>query len=202
MRSDSCLNPWQPLLSRKKPNVLAEMNPVFSQTSTPLKLTDFFLLGDVFRQVVEEHLPVSATVLFWSRLWELEQGTVYTGPDPKWQQKLAAQCKTFEPAYLLDMLVIPVVVSDGEKAALLVQDVDPALIEKMDRVIIIESKSIYEYLRQLEDIGEEMSEYTHVYGYSVGETEPRLSLFRYLPYEFKVTDSFTNLKLPENNSPT
>ncbi len=49
----------------------------------------------------------------------------------------------------------------------------PAM-KDMDKVIIIESKSIAEYLRQLEDIGEDIADYESIWGYSIGETEPRM----------------------------
>jgi lysine 2,3-aminomutase len=67
------------------------------------------------------------------------------------------------------------------------------VMERMDKVIIIESKSISEYLRQLEDIGEEPSDYTSIWGYSIGETEPRIPLYEYPEYDYEVTDEFTNL---------
>ncbi len=68
----------------------------------------------------------------------------------------------------------------------------PAM-KDMDKVIIIESKSISEYLKQLEDIGEDVSDYESIWGYSVGETESRSSLYEYDEYGFKVTGEFTNL---------
>jgi lysine 2,3-aminomutase len=73
------------------------------------------------------------------------------------------------------------------------------IIEKMGKVVIIESKSIGEYLRQLEGIGETMDEYSGVYGYSLGQTEPRMPVFEYPPYEFEVTENFTNLELLEED---
>ncbi len=69
------------------------------------------------------------------------------------------------------------------------------IIEKMNKIIIIESKTMTEYLKQLEDIGEDAGDYLPVYGYSIGETEPRIPVFQYLPYDFTVTDTFTNLVL-------
>ena len=69
------------------------------------------------------------------------------------------------------------------------------IIEKMGKVVIIESKSISEYLRQLEDMGEDVSEYRDVYGYSVGETEPRMPIYEYPDYEFQITDEMTNLHI-------
>ena len=69
------------------------------------------------------------------------------------------------------------------------------VLEKMDKVIIIESKSISEYLRQLEDIGENTSDYESIWGYSIGETEPRIPLYEYPEYDYDVTDEFSNLEV-------
>lgn len=66
---------------------------------------------------------------------------------------------------------------------------------KIGKIVIIESKSISEYLKHLEDLGENISEYESIWGYSLGETESRLSLYEYPPYDFKVTDKITNLEL-------
>ncbi len=70
----------------------------------------------------------------------------------------------------------------------------PAM-KKMDKVIIIESKSLSEYLRQLEDIGEDISDYESIWGYSIGETEQRIPIYEYPDYNYEVTDNYTNLKL-------
>ena len=69
----------------------------------------------------------------------------------------------------------------------------PAL-HNMDKVIIIESKSISEYLQQLDDLGEDRSEYTSIWGYSMGETEPRLPVYEYPEYDFEVSQEYTNLE--------
>ncbi|MBT8319488.1 MAG: hypothetical protein KJP01_05095, partial [Gramella sp.] len=53
------------------------------------------------------------------------------------------------------------------------------IIEKLGKIVIIESKSISEYLKQLEEIGEEISEYSGLYGYSIGETEARTPIYEY-----------------------
>lgn len=71
------------------------------------------------------------------------------------------------------------------------------IIERMGKVIIIESKSISEYLRHLEDIGEDSSEYADLWGYSTGVTEPRMPVFEYPEYDFRTTRKITNLKLAE-----
>ncbi len=69
------------------------------------------------------------------------------------------------------------------------------IIHKMGKIIIIESKSISEYLRQLEDIGEDVSEYESIWGYSIGETEPRLPVYEYPEYSYEVTKELTNLEI-------
>jgi len=69
------------------------------------------------------------------------------------------------------------------------------IIHTMGKVIIIESKSISEYLRQLEEIGEDISEYESIWGYSVGETEPRLSIYEYPEYEYVPTGEMSNLEI-------
>jgi len=69
------------------------------------------------------------------------------------------------------------------------------IIEKMGRVIIIESKSISEYLLQLEDIGEDVSDYESIWGYSIGETEARIPIYDYPGYDFEITEEYTNLEL-------
>ncbi|MBN2274829.1 MAG: KamA family protein [Bacteroidales bacterium] len=69
------------------------------------------------------------------------------------------------------------------------------IIHKMGKVIIIESKSISEYLQQLEDIGEDISEYESIWGYSIGETEPRMSVYEYPDYDFNVVEEMTNLEI-------
>ena len=60
-------------------------------------------------------------------------------------------------------------------------------------MVIIESKSISEYLKSLEEIGEDVSEYESIWGYSLGETEPRMPIYEYPERDYKVTDHMTNL---------
>lgn len=69
------------------------------------------------------------------------------------------------------------------------------IIKKMGKVVIIESKSISEYLQQLQEMGEDISEYKNLYGYSIGETESRIPVYEYPDYGFKITDKITNLKI-------
>ena len=69
------------------------------------------------------------------------------------------------------------------------------IIAKLGKVVIIESKSTAEYLRHLAEMGERVAEYGDVWGYSIGETEPRLAVYEYPGYDFEVTEEITNLRL-------
>ncbi|OPZ76287.1 MAG: hypothetical protein BWY77_01941 [bacterium ADurb.Bin431] len=51
------------------------------------------------------------------------------------------------------------------------------VIEDMGHVIVIESKSIAHYLNQLAEMGEDVSEYATIWGYSAGSLEPRSPVF-------------------------
>ncbi|MFP4488166.1 MAG: KamA family radical SAM protein [Bacteroidales bacterium] len=69
------------------------------------------------------------------------------------------------------------------------------IIHKMGKIIIIESKSISEYLDQLAELGDNPAEYESIWGYSLGETEPRVPLYDYPDYEFEVTGEISNLEI-------
>ena len=69
------------------------------------------------------------------------------------------------------------------------------IINKLGEMIIVESKPIGEYLKQLEDMGEDVEEYQSIWGYSVAETELRLPVFEYTGYDFAVTGEISNLEL-------
>ncbi len=69
------------------------------------------------------------------------------------------------------------------------------IIDKMGKVIVIESKAVTAYLEQLASWGEKISEYDSVYGYSIGETEPRQSVYEYPDYNFEVTSELTNFEI-------
>lgn len=69
------------------------------------------------------------------------------------------------------------------------------IINKMGKMIIIESKSIHEYLRQLEELGEDPKEYDGLFGYSIGQTEPRVPIYEYPEYLFTVTKELSNIEI-------
>ncbi len=66
------------------------------------------------------------------------------------------------------------------------------IIDEMGKFIIIESKSIATYLDQVESMGENPEEYETVWGYSMGETEPRMSIYEYPEFDFELTPEITN----------
>ncbi|MGW8314332.1 MAG: KamA family protein, partial [Bacteroidales bacterium] len=69
------------------------------------------------------------------------------------------------------------------------------IIRSIGKVIIIESKSIHEYLNQLEELGENRSDYDGLYGYSLGQTEHRVPIYDYPEYTFETTGAMTNLEV-------
>jgi lysine 2,3-aminomutase len=69
------------------------------------------------------------------------------------------------------------------------------IITKMGKFVVVESKTVRQYLRQIERYGENPAEYETIYGYSIGETEPRMSIYEYPEYEYETTKEFTNLEV-------
>jgi len=69
------------------------------------------------------------------------------------------------------------------------------IIHHMGKMVIIESKSVAAYLRQMKEYGENIGEYETLYGYSIGVTEPVNPLFSYPEYDFEATGEITNLEL-------
>jgi lysine 2,3-aminomutase len=68
------------------------------------------------------------------------------------------------------------------------------IIKKLGKFVIVESKSIASYLEQVEDMGEDKKEYDSIWGYSIGETEQRPSLYEYPEYKFELSQKVTNFK--------
>lgn len=67
------------------------------------------------------------------------------------------------------------------------------LVNTHAKVTIIESKSIANYLRQLENMGEDIMDYANLWGYSMGETEPRMPAYEYPKQPVATTSEFTNI---------
>jgi len=61
-------------------------------------------------------------------------------------------------------------------------------IKKIDSIYITENKSILAYLKQLEQLCEDVSDYQSIWGYTEGVTEPRFKLYEYPDFQFTPTD--------------
>jgi len=70
------------------------------------------------------------------------------------------------------------------------------IVETMGNVVIIESKSINSYLKQMDEMGEDISEYKTIWGYSANETEERMPFYQYPEYNFRITRELRNF-MPE-----
>lgn len=57
------------------------------------------------------------------------------------------------------------------------------VIEKIGTMVVVESKSIAHYLRQLEAMGEDVDDYASIWGYSAGHVERRSPVFDPEPFE-------------------
>lgn len=69
------------------------------------------------------------------------------------------------------------------------------IIDQMGTIFIVESKSLSAYLRQLGKMGEDPEDYTTLWAYTKGETEPRFSLYEYPDFPFQITDRMSNLAI-------
>lgn len=69
------------------------------------------------------------------------------------------------------------------------------IVDKMDDIRIVESKSISNYLRQIEEMGEDLEEYNSIFGFSLGQTEARHSVFEYRDYNFVPSRRMTNISI-------
>lgn len=69
------------------------------------------------------------------------------------------------------------------------------IIANMGKIVVIECKSIAQYMRQLESMGEDPAEYESVYGYSLGDTEPLNPIYVYPDFPFEMTKEITNFKM-------
>jgi len=67
------------------------------------------------------------------------------------------------------------------------------VIDKMGEVYIVENRSVASYLRELEGMGEKISEYSSIWYYTSGETEPQSRIFDYPSFEEEVTVKMTNI---------
>jgi len=69
------------------------------------------------------------------------------------------------------------------------------IVHNSDKVVLVESKSISSYLRQLEQMGENRADYQGIYGYSLALTETRSVIFEYPDSDLKISSSYANLSV-------
>ena len=75
------------------------------------------------------------------------------------------------------------------------------VIDQMGHVIVIESKSISEYLQQLEQMGENLGDYDGIWGFSIGQTEPRFPMYEYPEPTEATSEELTHFAMPEPEPP-
>lgn len=66
------------------------------------------------------------------------------------------------------------------------------LTEQIGRVLVVESRSIKNYLDHLEAMGEDPEEYSTIWNYSLGQSEIRQAIYEY-PHQDGVTSKMTNI---------
>ena len=69
------------------------------------------------------------------------------------------------------------------------------IIDRMGQIYIVENKSLAAYLRELALLGEDPEDYSSIWMYTRGETEPRFSLYEYPEFDFVATTKMGNLDL-------
>lgn len=94
--------------------------------------------------------------------------------------------------------VLAGIASDGRR--ILEFDHDPTrlhspIVGRMGTIYIRENKSVGEYLRQLQDAGENPDAYGSIWNYTEGVTEARFPLFDYPSEEPGTTTAYSNLEL-------
>ena len=69
------------------------------------------------------------------------------------------------------------------------------VVDHSDRVIVVETKSISAYLRQLETMGEDRKNYAGIYAYSSAQTERRSKVFEYPEFTYSQTSNYNNCEV-------
>ena len=71
-------------------------------------------------------------------------------------------------------------------------------IAKTGHIYITENKSILAYLKQLEQLGEDMKYYQSIWGYTEDFTEPKFKLYEYPDFQFLQTEKVNHLEKWQN----
>ena len=68
-------------------------------------------------------------------------------------------------------------------------------VDHVGDIYIVENKSVAAYLRQLQELGEDVEDYISLWDYSEGRTESRFALFEYPKQKTGMTGDYTNLSI-------
>ena len=74
------------------------------------------------------------------------------------------------------------------------------IIHQMEKIYIKENKSIWQYMLQLQEMGEKKEEYASLWKYMEGETEHRFPLYNYPDPGFRITEKYSHLSVVDNKS--
>ena len=69
------------------------------------------------------------------------------------------------------------------------------VIQKIDTIHITENKSILSYLRQLEQLGEDVKSYQSIWSYTEGVTESKFHLYDYPSFQFHPTEQINHIEM-------
>jgi len=70
------------------------------------------------------------------------------------------------------------------------------VIQNTGAIYITENKSILAYLKQLEQLGEDVADYQSIWGYTEGVTEPKFKLYEYPDFQFRPTERLNHFRSP------
>ena len=74
------------------------------------------------------------------------------------------------------------------------------IIHQMKKIYIKENKSIWQYMLQLQEMGEKKEEYASLWKYMEGKTEHRFPLYNYPDPGFRITEKYSHLSVVDNKS--
>jgi len=69
------------------------------------------------------------------------------------------------------------------------------VIEKIGAIYITENKSLLAYLKQLEQLGDDVQAYQSIWGYTEGVTEPKFKLYEYPDFQFTPTEQVNHFEM-------
>ena len=68
------------------------------------------------------------------------------------------------------------------------------VVRQIEKIYITENKSILSYLKQLEQLGEDVKSYHSIWGYTEGQTEEKFQLYEYPTFPFRPTQQINHIE--------